>query len=123
MPTFAALAGCDAPAGIDGLDFSPTLFGSRQPELSDRFMYWEWNKNGLRVQSARRRQWKAIRDPHADSIELHDLSSDIGEERNVAGSHADVVARFAEYFATARTDSPAWPLAITGSLPTAAAGE
>jgi uncharacterized sulfatase len=122
MPTFAGLAGAKAPADVDGIDFSPTLVGSEQPELSDRFMYWEWNKNGLRVQAARWRQWKAMREPQAESIELYDLSADIGETRNLAGSRPDVLAKFAEYFPTARRQSADWPAAITGPLPNAAAG-
>jgi arylsulfatase A-like enzyme len=125
MPTFAILAGAKPPTDVDGVDFSSTLFGSEQPALSDRFMYWEWNKNGLRVQAARWRQWKAIRDPHAGSIELYDLSADIGETRNLAGSRPDVLVKFTDYFPTARRDSPNWPAAITGPLlnPAAAAGD
>ena len=122
MPTFAALAGATAPADIDGIDFSPTLFGGEQPELSDRFMYWEWNKNGLRVQAARWRQWKTIRDPHSGSIELYDLSADVGEKRNLAGDRPAILAKFAEYFPTARHQSPDWPVAITGPLPNTRAG-
>lgn len=117
MPTFAALAGSEAAADVDGIDFSPTLFGSQQPELSDRFKYWEWNKNGLRVQAARRQQWKAIREPHAGTIELYDLSTDIGETRNLSRSRPKVLAMFADYFSTARTESDDWPVAISGPLP------
>ena len=47
MPTFAKLGGGKAPSGIDGVDITPTLEGKEQPELSDRFMYWEFDKDGL----------------------------------------------------------------------------
>ena len=53
MPTLAALCGAKAPAEIDGVDFSPTLFGANQPELADRFFYWEWDRDGLHQQAAR----------------------------------------------------------------------
>ena len=75
MPTFAALGGGKAPAKIDGLDFSPTLFGSEQPELSDRFLYWEFDHDGVQAQSSRWNKWKAVRDSKSKKIELYDLSS------------------------------------------------
>jgi arylsulfatase A-like enzyme len=112
MPTLAALCGGKAPERIDGVDFSPTLLGSQQPELADRFFYWEWNKNGLRSQAARWRSWKAIRNPQTGSLELYDLAADIGETRDLAKKHPNVAAKFAEYFRTARTDSPHWPVKL-----------
>ena len=115
MPTLAALGGGQAPAGIDGVDFSPTLLGSEQPELADRFFYWEWNKDGLRTQASRWRQWKAVRDPPSEPLELYDLASDFGETHNVAAEHPEIVAKFNEYFRTARTDSPHWPVTTAGS--------
>ena len=41
------------PPQIDGIDFSPTLLGNDQPELSDRFLYWEFGKFGVYSQAAR----------------------------------------------------------------------
>ena len=101
MPTFAALGGGKAPTKIDGLDFSPTLFGSQQPELADRFLYWEFNHDGLQAQSSRWNQWKADRNPTTKTIELYDLSADIGEKHNVAKEHPEIVAKFDNYFRTA----------------------
>jgi arylsulfatase A-like enzyme len=110
MPTFAALGGGYAPAKIDGLDFSPTLFGSEQPELADSFLYWEFNHDGLVAQSSRWNKWKALRDPKTKKIELYDLSADIGEKHDLAKDHPEIVAKFEDYFRTARTDSPDWPV-------------
>jgi arylsulfatase A-like enzyme len=110
MPTLAALAGGNAPAGIDGIDFSPTLSGSDQPELTDRFMYWEFDKNGLQRQAARWRNWKAVKVPYTKPLELYDLSNDTGEEHDVAAAHPDIVAKFNNYIRTARADSPDWPI-------------
>jgi uncharacterized sulfatase len=117
LPTFAALAGAEAPADVDGADISTTFFGAEQPELFERFLYWEWNKYGLRVQAARRGPWKAIRDPHSRSVEIYNLSTDIGEKHNLAAEHPETVAEFDEYFGTARSESPHWPVAVTGPLP------
>lgn len=110
MPTLASLGGGRAPANIDGVDFAATLNGSEQPELFDRFMYWEYDKNGLQKQAARWRNWKAVKAPHTKPIELYDLSSDVNEERNVAAAHPDIVAKFDQYIRAARTDSPDWPV-------------
>ncbi|HEX5472929.1 MAG TPA: arylsulfatase, partial [Lacipirellulaceae bacterium] len=112
MPTLASLCGGTAPAGIDGVDFSPTLLGRHQPELADRFMYWEFDHNGLAAQSARWKHWKAVRNPKTQSIELYDLSSDAGEEHDLAPKYRDVLAKFKKFFRTARTNSPDWPVKL-----------
>ena len=110
MPTLAAVGGAKAPAGIDGVDFVPTLRGSNQPKLFDRFLYWEYDKNGLQKQAARWRNWKAVKAPYTKPLELFNLSNDIGEEHDVAAAHPDIVAKFNDYIRTARTDSPDWPI-------------
>jgi hypothetical protein len=58
-------------------------------------------------------------------MELYDLSADIGEQHNLAATHSEIVTEFNEYFARARSESPAWPVAVTGPLPNgrAQAGE
>jgi arylsulfatase A-like enzyme len=112
MPTFAKLAGAKAPSGIDGVDISPTLEGKDQPELSERFMYWEFDRDGVIAQSARFGKWKAVRDPKTAKIELFDLSTDAGEAHDVAAEHADILAKFKEYFRTARKDSATWPMVV-----------
>ena len=109
MPTLAALCGATAPDGIDGKDFLPTLLGQNQPELSDRFLYWEWNQNVLRSQAARWRDWKAIRDPQNNRLELFDLSNDIGEMRDLANKRPEIAAKFAKFLNSARTQSQYWP--------------
>jgi hypothetical protein len=117
MPTFAALTDGKTPKLTDGLDFSPTLVGKVQPELSDRFLYWEFDKLGLQQQGSRWKNWKAIRDPKTGVIELFDLNNDVGETKNLAADHPDIVARFAEFFGAARTDSLYWPVTATTKVP------
>jgi arylsulfatase A-like enzyme len=112
MPTFSKLAGAKAPSWIDGVDILPTLEGHDQPELSNRFMYWEFDKDGVVAQSARFGKWKAVRDPKTEKIELFDLSNDAGEAHNVADQNAETLAKFTEYFRTARHDSPTWPMVV-----------
>jgi hypothetical protein len=42
--------------------------------------------------------------------ELYDLSKDLGEEKNIAAEHPQVVAKIEAYLKTARTDHPDWPI-------------
>ena len=131
LPTLATLGGGSAPTGIDGLDFSPTLAGEDQPELADRFLYWEFGKFGVYSQAARWNQWKTVRDLKKKTLELYDLSTDISESHDVAAEHPDVVAKFKTYYQTARAHSALWPVkakvnrektAAAGHKSTAAAG-
>jgi uncharacterized sulfatase len=116
MPTLAAIGGGHAPSGIDGADVTSTLKGRVQPELNDRFLYWEFYKDGVVAQSARQGQWKAVRDPKSGEIQLYNLTADMGESHNVADEHPEIVARFQKYFkGSARTDDPYWPIETSAS--------
>ena len=53
--------------------------------------------------------WKAVRPKLGGPLELYDLKSDLGEEKNIAPRHPDVVMRIETLLQTARTDSPNWP--------------
>jgi uncharacterized sulfatase len=46
----------------------------------------------------------------AGPLELYDLKHDLGETRNVAAVHRDVVARFESYLKPARIPSKQWPI-------------
>jgi arylsulfatase A-like enzyme len=109
MPTLAELAGAKPPANIDGISVLPALLGKNQPELRERFMYWESPPPNLH-QVVRWRDWKARRRRPARPLELYDLASDLHEDLNIADQHPDVVAVFEKYLKTARTDSPNWPM-------------
>ena len=43
-------------------------------------------------------------------IELYDLKTDLGEKHDLAAEHPDLVKRFADFFKSARVDSPIWPI-------------
>ena len=74
----------------------------------DRTLYWEFHEGGFK-RAARRGKWKAVWLAPEQPIELYDLDADIGETRNLAATHPDVVKQFAQFFATARTPSEQWP--------------
>ena len=54
--------------------------------------------------------WKAVRPQAGAALELYDLRTDPAEKNNVAGEHADVIARMEKYLRSARTESAEWPM-------------
>jgi arylsulfatase A-like enzyme len=107
LPTLADLAGARAPAGIDGASMARALRGQSQPP--QEFLYWEFHERGFQ-QAVRTGRWKAVRLAKDAPLELYDLDRDPAETTNVAGAHADVVARVETYLRGARTEHARWPV-------------
>ncbi|HEX2250708.1 MAG TPA: arylsulfatase [Gemmatimonadales bacterium] len=107
MPTLAELAGAAPPANIDGVSTSRALRGL--PQATQPFLYWEFFGRGFQ-QAVRTGPWKALRLSPGGDLELYNLQIDPAEQRNVASAHPDVVKRVEDYLATARTESPLWPM-------------
>ena len=91
------------PDAIDGISYLPVLLGKQQTE--HEFMYWEFHEE----QAVRMGKWKGVR-LLGEPLELYDLSKDIGEAKNVADKHPDIVKKIDAYLKTARTESEFWPL-------------
>jgi arylsulfatase A len=115
MPTLVELAGAlkRMPSNVDGLSIVPTLVGRDNKQKKHEFMYWEWhrynwgkrrNSPGGLAQAVRMGDWKAVRHSSDVPFELYNLSTDIGENNNVAAEHPDIVARIERLVSTARTD-------------------
>jgi arylsulfatase A-like enzyme len=109
LPTAAELAGAEPPPGIDGLSIVPNLLAQPGQRRHD-FLYWEFHEGQHSKQAVRAGRWKAIRNAPGEPLELYDLTTDLGEEHNVAAEHPDVVARIETHLKTARTPSEHWPL-------------
>jgi arylsulfatase A-like enzyme len=107
FPTFTELAGLPAPNGIDGVSLVRALRGRSQP--AHEFMYWEFHERGFQ-QAVRMGNWKAVRLAKDKPLELYDLATDQKETTDVVARHADIVAKIEKYLATARTESPNWPI-------------
>lgn len=103
LPTAAELTGQKLPEGIDGMSMMPNLLGLKQ-ERVDRQLYWEFKEGKIDSQAVRRQQWKYVRPATGAAWELYDLSKDIGETKNVAGEHRDVVEKLDLFLKTARTE-------------------
>jgi len=109
LPTFSAIAGAAGPIPTtDGVSVLPTLRGGSQPELENRFLYWE-DPSARLMQAAIRGRWKAIRADRNVPLELYDLRSDAGETRNLAATLPKVLGEFRDYLVNARVSSPYWP--------------
>jgi arylsulfatase len=99
MPTFAEVAGIEPPKGIDGISILPALTGKKQKK--HKFLYWEFPAKIYKGQVAvRMGDWKGIRTHLFKNknapIKLYNLKDDIGEKKNVASEHPEVVAEIAK---------------------------
>ena len=112
LPTLCELAGMDKPKGIDGVSFAPTLLGQSGKQEKREYLYWEFHERGGK-QAVRMGKWKGIRlnvRKNKDApIELYDLSKDIGEEKNLADKHPDLVRKMAQAMADSHTTNPNFP--------------
>ncbi len=115
LATAADIGGLPVPPETDGMSVLPTLKGKHQPELENRFLYWEFFEGGFK-QAARWQAWKAIRSRPDKAIELYHLENDPGEAQDVARQHPEVVLAFENYLAGARWPSEAWPSPIDDQL-------
>ena len=113
LPTLAEIAGAagDVPEGLDGLSFAPALHGREQPARP--FLYREFPSYGGQV-SVRMGPWKAVRQklqrkPNAP-VELYNLTEDIGESKNVAADHPDIVAKARRLIRQQHTPSKLFPI-------------
>jgi len=94
--TVAKLAGARPPGDrpFDGIDLMPILRGDRAPV--ERTLFWrrapDPHRGGVEPHRAvRQADWKYIDQPDGTQY-LYDLSSDVGEQHNLAAEHPDRVA-------------------------------
>ncbi|MCP5118794.1 MAG: arylsulfatase, partial [bacterium] len=109
FPTFAEVAGAVVPDGLDGISMLPTLTGAGD-QAEHEYLYWEFHEGRASKQAARMGHWKGVRLTPSAPLELYDLSTDIGEENNVAASNPEIVRKIETYLEGARTESELWPL-------------
>ena len=112
LPTCAEIAGVEPPKKIDGVSVLPTLLGKDQPQLDDRFLYWEYGRNKKFTQAVRKGDWKAIRIGLNGPINLYDLKMDVAETTDVANQHPSVTGQIEKYLTTARTESKDFPTEV-----------
>ena len=102
LPTFGRLAGFTPPADrmIEGFDQTDLLLGRTETGARDHFHYFSQNE----LHAVRVGPWKLflpdrkvfygyVKDRGTSGLELYNLDEDVGESRNVAAAHPEVVAR------------------------------
>jgi len=115
LPTFAESAGVapsEYPDDIDGLSFLPTLLGKTEEQKQHPYLYWEFYEQRGKI-AARWGEWKGVQlnvnetfgKPDAP-IEIYNLDNDLGETKNIAAEHPEVVKKFREIFKEAHAKSP-----------------
>lgn len=114
LPTYAELAGAEIPDGLDGISMVPALTGQGEQKEHD-YLYWEFLERGGR-QAVRIGDWKAVRLDMSDNpsapIELYNLSSDPGEQVNIAAQHSDIVNIADSIMRNGRTHNPDYTFAF-----------
>jgi arylsulfatase A-like enzyme len=104
LPTFAAFTGAELPAGrkLDGHDITQLFLGERDLPSPRETLYSLYGINQRRLESMRAGNWKLhlTRPP-----QLYDLATDVGETRDTAAQHPDVVQRLTQLAEDIRADT------------------
>jgi arylsulfatase A-like enzyme len=111
LPTACELAGAQMPdayradstAGSDGISYLPTLLGKPDRQRKHEYLYWS-SLEGETAVGVRMGDWKLVqyrakkrrggKPSAAEQFEdwrLYNLKNDIGEEKDIAGQHPEVV--------------------------------
>jgi arylsulfatase A-like enzyme len=96
MPTLCEIAGIKTPEDADGISFLPELTGGKQEQ--HKYLYWEFPESGGQ-QAVITGHFKAMRkNMHGGNseFELYDLKNDMGETRNIASLHPEIIRKAEE---------------------------
>ena len=106
------MSGGKPPENPDGISIVPTLLG-RGPQRRHEYLYWEFYEQGVSQAVLLEGRWKGIRLLTSTApIQLFDLATDIGETRDVAAQHGDLVARMARIMRDAHVDNEYWKIPV-----------
>ena len=110
MPTLSEITGSENPVETDGISFMPELLGKKQKQ--HEYLYWEFHEQGGKV-AIRAGDWKGVKlniDSAPPGIwEVYDLSSDSGENNNVAASNPEIVQKLENILNQAHKPSENFP--------------
>ena len=108
FPTVSELIGVETPDGLDGVSFVPTLLGT-DGQKQHEYLYWEFHEQGGK-RAVRKGKWKAVqRNVHKQPdgpVLLFDLEADLGEQKDLAGDHPEIVAEMRRLFETSHAPNP-----------------
>ena len=91
IPTLLELIGAEVPEGLDGVSFAAGLLGTG--DFSDRPLYWHFphytNQGGRPSGAMREGDWLLVEYYDEERAELYDLSSDPGEQHDIAAGEPE----------------------------------
>ena len=108
MPTVASLgnAGKWVPRDIDGISFVNALKQQGQQDHHD-YLFWAFYERGG-ARALRQQQWKIVQQPYHTAPRLYDLEQDLGETRDLAERHPEVVRRLVGLMDQSYAPVPRW---------------
>jgi arylsulfatase A-like enzyme len=111
--TAAAVAGAKVPANLslDGINLLPYLKGDKTGTPHDRLF---WRTGGGQSWAVREGDWK-LASPAPGQTLLFNLKDDVGETKNLADSHPDLVAQLRKAYETWNRDNVAPLFEMPGS--------
>jgi len=111
MPTIAEITGFPISENLDGISFLPVLTGNGIQKKHET-LYWEFHEMDGR-QALISNDWKLVRyhvfPPEKTTTELYNLRTDVGEEKNVADEHRQLVKEMIGIMSKSRIDSDIFP--------------
>jgi len=105
LATAAELAGLRPDVPTDGISLVPLLDGRADEQPKHPYLYWENGSMSRHAQAVRRDHWYAFRMHPSKSMQLYDLTSDVGCTNDVAAENPGVVREILDVFREAHTDS------------------
>ena len=108
--TLAELAGAAYEQKTDGESMVPVLLGDSE-RVAEPLLYWEFhlkNETGF-LQAVRRGKWKCIRERVTSAVELYDLETDLGETKDVAMHHPEIVKLLLQKMDEEHVESAVYP--------------
>jgi arylsulfatase A-like enzyme len=105
LPTILTAIGAEVPKEADGVDLIPYLSGKKDSTPHDH-LCWRAGSN----EAIRKGDWKLLR-AKGKGVFLYDLSTDIGETKNLADSRSDVVTQLQSLLDAWERElaAPMWP--------------
>ena len=109
LPTACELAGIDAPAGLHGISYAPTLTGTGE-QRTHNFLYWEFHEHGTR-RALRQGDWKLVQ--YDVSIngkpQLYHLGNDLAETNDLSAQEPERVDAMLKIMEARHKPSPIFP--------------
>ena len=93
LPTACELAGVTVPKDIDGISYRAAMLGLKGQRRHE-YLYWQSGRQGrLSKIAIRQGDWKGVRIGANKPLELYNLATDIGEQKDLAAKEPAIVKR------------------------------